>query len=176
MSCNESNVFSKGREGEGGTRCDSQLCPTLSWLAPTAPGGTVLLPRRLLFLAESGGQPAYFTVVSCSWQSPVKAARAVPYIARPVSYCSGISIGSCKVADPNRLYRRSAVEVQSFSDKSWPVWTHQGITLSRRSVYQGSCFTTLRLMVRFRYFNLWLPIPLGSAPTKTYPRTIGNTK
>ena len=119
MSCNESNIFSKGREGEGGTRCDSRLCPALSRLTPTAPGGTVLLPRRLLFLAESGGQPAYFTVVSCSWQSPVKAACAVPYIARPVSYCSGISIGSCKVADPNRLYRRSAVEVQSLSDGGW---------------------------------------------------------
>ena len=65
-------------------------------LRPLPPGGTVLLPRRLLSLAESGGQPAYFTVLSCSWQSPVKAACAVPYIARPVSYCSDISIPHVK--------------------------------------------------------------------------------
>ena len=96
-----------------------QTLPNLSRLTPTAPGGTVLLPRRLLFLAESGGQPAYFTVVSCSWQSPVKAARAVPYIAHPVSYCSDISIGSCKVADPNRLYRRSADGYHQIKNRLW---------------------------------------------------------
>ena len=85
------------------------------------------LPPEVLFffqdaccsLRNRAANPSNFTVVSCSWQSPVKAACAVPYIARPVSYCSGISIGSCKVADPNRLYRRSAVEVQSFSDGGW---------------------------------------------------------
>ena len=51
------------------------------------------LPPEVLFffqdaccsLRKRAANPRYFTVVSCSWQSPVKAARAVPYIAHPVS-------------------------------------------------------------------------------------------